>query len=369
MPWYNDLRPQIDHNRKEYSLVFPQLTNEDRERIIPKVLRLRKDLDQKIPTKNADESLLLASWNIKEFGHLNERLPESYFYIAEIMNKFDLIAVQEIKSSLTDLNIILRILGKNYGYIITDITEGNDGNRERFGYIFDKRKVKPSGLSGEMVLWDSLTKDSSIKQLKRTPAITGFNSGWKSFIIINTHLHPGSDSDDHQKRKEETTLLMRAISEKFKKKHLWSENIILLGDMNLYSKDVEIIDLLNQHDFIESYSLKNKYTNVSNNEIFDRMFFRTNPYFKLENRHGSQNGNVLNVFESVYTENDIEDYREIMEKHKDNPETLVEDEDYEKYYHRYWKRNQMSDHHLIWVELPINSSDDFLNEKLNQFKE
>ncbi len=368
MPSYNDLRPQIDDNRKDYALIFPQLTNQDREKIIPKILRLRKDLNQRVPSKNADESLLLASWNIKEFGHLNERLPESYFYIAEIINKFDLIAVQEIKSSLTDLNIILRILGNNFEYIITDITEGNDGNSERFGYIFDKRKVKPSGLSGEMVLWDNLTKDSDIKQLKRTPAMTGFNTGWKSFIIINTHLHPGNASDDHKKRKEEATLLMKAITEKYKKKHLWSENIILLGDMNLYSDDVDIIDLLNQHNFTESYSLKNKYTNVSDNEIFDRMFFRINPYFKLENKLGSQNGNVLNIFESVYTENDRKAYHKIMRKHKDNPTNLVKDEDYKKYYHRYWKRNQMSDHHLIWIELPIDSSDDFLKDRLNKLK-
>jgi hypothetical protein len=54
-----------------------------------------------------------ASWNLKEFGHLKNRLPETYFYIAEILNRFDLVAVQEVNSTLTDLDIIMRLLGEN----------------------------------------------------------------------------------------------------------------------------------------------------------------------------------------------------------------------------------------------------------------
>ncbi|MDY7396974.1 hypothetical protein UMM65_17140 [Aureibaculum sp. 2210JD6-5] len=367
MPWYNDLRPISDDKKIDYALIFPSLKNPDRKRIIKDILDLRVDLSEKIPSKNLDNSLLLASWNIKEFGQLKERIPDSYFYIAEVINRFDLVAIQEVKSSLDDLFIIMKLLGSNWSYTITDITEGTDGNKERFAYIFDKRKVKPSGLSGEIVLWDKLTKNSAVKQLKRSPAITGFMAGWKSFSLLNVHLQPG-DSDKGKKiRKEEVRLLMEAIKEKLKKKHFWNENLIMLGDTNLYKTDDDIVDIINSTDFREADNLIDKVTNVSETEVYDRIFLNVDKtYFHLvRDNDGKENGNVYKPFEIIYTEGKRKSYNEYMKKHKDDPTTLTSDAALKKYYHQYWKRNQISDHNPIWIEIEIDSSDEFLKSKLN----
>ncbi len=367
MPWYNDLRPLSDENKVNYSLIFPNLTNTDRKQIIQNILSLRKILSEKIPAKKTDKTLLLASWNIKEFGHLTKRLPESYFYIAEIINSFDLVAIQEVKSSLTDLNIVMKLLGNSWKYIITDITEGNDGNNERFAYIYDSRKVESSGLSGEIVLWEELTKESNIKQLKRSPAISGFNAGWKSFSIINVHLHPSNTEEDQQYRKEEVCLLMEAIREKLENNHFWDENLILLGDTNLYKNNDEIVDLFYQTGFRESDGLKGKYTNVSDSEIYDRIFLNVNEYFKLlKNSEGDENGDVFRIFEAVFTKDQCSLYHSVMNSQRDSDKQLSTDDDFLDYYNRYWKRNQLSDHNPIWIEIEIDSSDDFLNEKLNE---
>ena len=77
------------------------------------MLRLKAGLDSQIPKRKVDKNLLIASWNIKEFGHTTQRLSEAYFYIAEIIASFDLIAVQEVKSTVKDLNIVMRILGSD----------------------------------------------------------------------------------------------------------------------------------------------------------------------------------------------------------------------------------------------------------------
>lgn len=317
--------------------------------------------------KNSDTTLLLASWNIKELGHLIKRLPESFFYMAEIINRFDLIAIQEIKSNLKGLNRIMRLLGSHWGYIITDITEGDDGNSERFGYIYDKRKVQPSGLSGEIVLWDELTKNSSIKQLKRTPAITGFKAGWKSFSIVNIHLHPGNSSEDQKIRKQEVDLLTQAIDEKYKKSHFWNENLIVLGDTNLYDNNDEIVDILIQRLFTESQGLKDKPTNVSKNEIYDRIFFRVNPFFLLNQNNGVDNGDVFDMFKYVFNEQTRHEYHDFMLQHKEDPSTLTGDAEFKEYFNRYWKRNQISDHNLVWLEIIIDSADKFLSKKLAKF--
>ncbi len=47
-------------------------------------------------------TLLLATWNIREFdsGKYGYRDDEAYYYIAEILSRFDLIAIQEVRSGL-----------------------------------------------------------------------------------------------------------------------------------------------------------------------------------------------------------------------------------------------------------------------------
>lgn len=364
MPLYNDLRPDKEQNEIDYELIFPKLEDTDRRRILKNLLHLRAGLKNDIPVKKAEQSLLLATWNIKELGHLKERLPESFFYMAEIISKFDLIAIQEIKSSLNGLNKIMRLLGPDWGYIITDITEGRAGNSERFGYIYNKKKVVPSGLSGEIVLWDDLVKDSTISQLKRTPAITGFTAGWKSFAIINVHLHPGNKPDDEALRKEEVRLLLNAIKEKDKENHFWSKNLIMLGDTNIYKKNISTISLFGNLGFKESEELEGKVTNVSKSEIYDRIFLRVHDSFFVSKEEDTEKGGVFQTFDYVFNEATRTDYHEIMKEHKDNPSNLTSDTKFKSYYNRYWKRNQLSDHNPVWIEIEIDSSDLFLSNKL-----
>ena len=106
------------------------MTNEERVRTLGNLINLCQSLES-IPPRKTEENLLVASWNIKEFGHTTQRLPEAYFYIAQILERFDLIAVQEIKSTLWGLDRITRLLGPDWKYLITDITGGDAGNRER----------------------------------------------------------------------------------------------------------------------------------------------------------------------------------------------------------------------------------------------
>ena len=170
MPWYNDLRPESDKKTIANALVFPSMTNVEKKRALNNLLSLRKALNQEVAQKVTDQNVIIATWNLKEFGHLTKRLPETYFYIAEIISRFDLVAVQEIKGSMDDFEILMRLLGTHWAYLIADITEGKDGNSERFAYLYDKRRIQPSGLAGEIVLWDDITRDSDLKQLNTQPS-------------------------------------------------------------------------------------------------------------------------------------------------------------------------------------------------------
>ena len=367
MPWYNDLRTTTDINQKGHSLIFPQMTNEEKIRTLKTLPILQEGLKNDIATKQHDENILIASWNIKEFGNLTKRLPESYFYIAEIISKFDLVAIQEVKRGLKDLNILMRLLGHHWDYLITDITEGTNGNSERFAYVFDTRRVEFAGLAGEIVLWEELTADSQIKQLKRTPFITSFKSGWKTFAIINVHLHPGDAVEAKDLRQTEVDLLMKAIEQKIENKRLWTDNLMMMGDFNLYNSDTDIVALIEAQDFKEPEILKGKDTNVSQTQVYDRMFIRENKYFQVFEDSSSEKGGVFNFFDYIYLDQDVFNFHKIMENHKDDPSTLDSDEAFLKYYRNYWRRMQISDHFPIWIEMSINSSKIFLENRLEDF--
>ena len=60
---------------------------------------LRTQLDEQIPRRSVFETLLLATWNIQAFGN-SFRTEESLWYIAEVLSRFDLIAIQEVKRDL-----------------------------------------------------------------------------------------------------------------------------------------------------------------------------------------------------------------------------------------------------------------------------
>ena len=59
-----------------------------------------------IPSSSLDETVNVATWNIREFGK-KRRSEAAVYYIAEILNQFDLIAITEVRDDLTDLYRVL----------------------------------------------------------------------------------------------------------------------------------------------------------------------------------------------------------------------------------------------------------------------
>ncbi len=377
--WYNDLRPDSELTNDRYSLIMldsdddyqREMNDDDKKRTIANVLELKTALLKDIPSKTVDRNLLLASWNIKNFGKLLNRTSESLYYMAEIINAFDIVGIQEINSNITQFKKLLKLLGSHWKYTLSDVTEGDSGNDERFGFIYDSRRVTHSGLAGELVIPpDMITDNPIIEQLKRTPTFTGFESGWRKFSIVSVHLHPGDDSDDKKLRKEEVTLLLNLLEEKLKDAPYEDRNLIILGDTNLYKDDTDIVDLFTDKGFFESDGLTGKFTNTSLNQIYDRIFLNVHKYFKIgQDLNGNESGGVFNLFNYVYkdTPSDIAKYHDLMKEHKHDNSNLTSEAAFKSYFNSHWKRNQMSDHLPVWLEIEIDSSPSFLNSKLSKF--
>ena len=368
---YNDLRPEDDFKKRDYELVFPHMTAAEKARTIRKLLELKRGLDGMLPQRRADENLIVASWNLKEFGHTTQRLPETYFYIAEIMSCFDLICIQEIKSTMNDLQILLRLLGDDWGYLVNDITEGDAGNSERSCYLFNKQRVQLAGLAGEIVLWDTLTASSTIKQLKRTPYITGFTAGWKTFALINVHLQPGNKPEDVAYRKAEVDLLLQALTYKRTHGRLWTENLVVVGDFNFYegaTKDAPTIAAINAAGFREVESLIGVDTNATQTEAYDHFFLTRNESFTLGQRaDGKENGGVFDPFAHVFKTGEESLYAAYMQAQYTGSKDMTDPTNQVAYFNHPWRKNQLSDHFPIWFELVIDSSDVFLERSLQSY--
>lgn len=74
-----------------------------RDRTIANLAALREQLSEALPAKDAEDHMLLGTWNIRDFGKAESqrkgrgpRLPETHFYIAEVISRFDFVAVQEV---------------------------------------------------------------------------------------------------------------------------------------------------------------------------------------------------------------------------------------------------------------------------------
>ena len=131
-----------------------------RRRAIGNLKSLRRFLDAQLPKRTAQETLVLGTWNIRNFdnNHFGNgpRLEETFLYIAEVISGFDAIAVQEICRDLRPLDRLMSILGDEYRFILTGVTEGSSGNQERLKFIYHRDKVSFQGIAGEVVLPEKL---------------------------------------------------------------------------------------------------------------------------------------------------------------------------------------------------------------------
>ena len=66
------------------------------------LLALQKRIDAgKVPSSKLDETLNIATWNIREFGK-KARSEAAIHYVAEILGQFDLIGIVELRDDLGD---------------------------------------------------------------------------------------------------------------------------------------------------------------------------------------------------------------------------------------------------------------------------
>ena len=373
----------------------------DRARVVGNLRALRTQLDRDVPPKDASDNLLLASWNVRDLGKANRRgfgnrLPETFFYIAEVLSRFDFVAVQEV-NELDEWRRITDILGYDWGWIATDVTDtALGGNGERLTYLYDRRKVNFQNIAGELVLPAKLLITANLetespdgdadraddtaaaeegttrldsgdvvgKQFRRTPFTAQFQSAWFKFDICTVHIYYGEESGTKlQERIQE----IKRVAEFFGKRATQSlqdgRSLILLGDFNVVGHDHETMKALLSSGFTAPKALRDLPTNIGRDKYYDQIVFRTRPgdldYLETSEPGGAPpRAGAFSIFDHVFTPEQFEDYKDAAAATsgaEGKTGAALEA------YYREWRTYQFSDHLPLWVRLKVNDSDSYLD--------
>jgi hypothetical protein len=360
------------------------------DRCIERLLKMRQTLNA-IRKRKSDGSLLLATWNIRDFDSnkfkFGPRLPETFYYIAEMISCFDLVAVQEVNRDLTALETVMRILGREWDYIATDTTEGPGGNEERMAFVFNTEKVWFRKIAGEVVLPEGqlvvspkkvrvpkdqdegeqaeVTTEEAKQQFARTPFLVAFQSGWFRFSLCTVHIYYGKDSGEQLKRRiaEIETLVeffaqrQDKASKQEKDRFGNVENYILLGDFNVVSPEHKTMEALKGNGFVVPKQIDGNEVRDDDDHFYDQIAVRVK-----DKRFKVTGGGMIDMFADVFRDDDLQIYKKHMPK-KD-PEAKSKAQTPEKLYDK-WRTWQMSDHSPLWIEIATDFADDYLSQLAN----
>ena len=178
------------------------------------------------PAPAAPASVIrIASFNIQVFGTSKSKNVNVMRTLAAIVQNFDIVAIQEIRTKddfLIDnfLRDFVNAGGRRYSRIVGPRL-GRSNSKEQYVYLFDTRTIQ---VNPQLIY---TVNDDHSDLLHREPLVTMFATRTASpftFILINTHTDP--DETD-----QELDALAQVV-DVVRREGPGEDDVILLGDLN-----------------------------------------------------------------------------------------------------------------------------------------
>ena len=247
--------PDVPSPDSDYQLMFPTISYPKQQIIdigdypqivIEDIIRLRRRIRASgLPVKVVDQNLLIGTWNIKSFGTVypkwdeNPRSPKrnlrALAYIAEILRGLDVVAIQEVNENLSGIQMLLeRFLGSNWSLVVSSSKKSYLGKTEPLVFLFDKRRVEPVRMIGEMAL-DQFEGEDPKMLFTRPPYFVGFQSGGKQFGLLTLQIKREAIQGERlQRERRLANHTVIEILRQLETGYYGLENLILLGDFDIY---------------------------------------------------------------------------------------------------------------------------------------
>lgn len=200
------------------------------------IKRLRQHKKTRGIPKLEKNKLLVATWNVANFG-AQQRRDQDRSIIAEIISWFDIVALQECRENFGDLFDIHHKLSSSYRVLMSDAS----GNNERMVFLYDSQKLKVLEEIGEIALPPASYKTIKLPGITqnfngfdRTPYLVSFAVGNTSFVFVNVHLYFGDNKPDSIARRSLETFAVAKWSDSRKKSSFsFTRELVALGDFNM----------------------------------------------------------------------------------------------------------------------------------------
>lgn len=172
------------------------------------------------------DSILLGSFNIQMFGRAKMSRPEVVQILVDIVRRFDILAIQELRDSeegtISEFLRLINANGSHYDAVVSPrIRYGTGHHSEQLVYIYDTDQI-------ELLSQPYVAKDRH-QVMFRPPYVAYFRYRSRypaeafSFVLLNIHTSP-------QQTAEEFSALEDVFRTVYANHH--EDDFILLGDMN-----------------------------------------------------------------------------------------------------------------------------------------
>jgi endonuclease/exonuclease/phosphatase family metal-dependent hydrolase len=310
-----------------------------------RVLRERID-DADIPSSSLDETINIATWNIREFGK-TPREEAAIHLIAEVIGQFDLVAVAELRDNVRDLHRVMQILGPYWKVVFSDFNTDRAGNRERMAYVYDKRAMDFTGLAAEadpprkktkvIIDGEEVWEYRSLITWWRSPYMASFRAGDFDFIVLAAHIRWDS-SGGERSRIRALKELAKWLDKRRKDEDVIDKDILVMGDFNIPAVDDELYEAITSKGLRMPASLLGAPgTNLAQDKRYDQIL-----HYPSYTKSFTDEGGVLDFYQ-------------------DDHQSLFPGLTLTKSQFTY----QMSDHLPMWVQLDVDIDDEKLDQILN----
>ncbi len=234
------------------------------------------ELAANVPVRQAG-AIKIASFNIQVFGKSKLDKPEVMQVLAETVRRFDVVAIQEVRSETQD--IVPRFIdwinstGRHYDFVIGP-RQGRTGSKEQYAFIYDAQTVEVDRTSMYSV-------DDRGDFFQRPPFVASFRIREPppdqafTFTLIDVHTEP-----------DEAEAEINALAQVYKSVRndgRGEDDIILLGDLNADERKFGLLKSLPDMSWVIPAGTP---TNTRGNKTYDNILFNRRATVEFTGRAG-----------------------------------------------------------------------------------
>ena len=193
-------------------------------------------------------------------------------YIAEIIGRFDLVSVVELRDNIEDLAQVLGYLGPSWDVVFSDYISDAGGNHERIGFVFDRRAVTFTGLASNAEAPRKKVGDEYLPTIDwwRPPFMASFRSGAVDFVLLAAHIRWAGTDDGV--RLPEIEMLADWVKKRTHEAFIGHKDWLVVGDFNIPNTESPLYQAITRRGLEVPKALLGTHgTNLAEDKRYDQI--------------------------------------------------------------------------------------------------